>query len=105
MSYLLECMRIIHWAMQQVCPRQKATRPSVLVNKLPWFWIGAEIDNESVSITDIVNNAIKYSNVVTPEFLSEISGYSQPVNWKYVDALTLEEKEFPPEGIVIENAN
>jgi hypothetical protein len=88
--------------MQQLCPRGKPTRTQVPLRDLPWFWIGGEINNNTVGITELVNSTVRYSTVVTPEFLSEVSGYTQPVTWKYIDALTLEEKEFPRSGIVIE---
>jgi len=73
------------------------------VNKLPWFWIGAEFPHKIETVTDIVNNHIQYGNQITPEFLSEVTGYTNVKMWRYVDVTTLEEREFPPGGFVIEN--
>jgi hypothetical protein len=36
-------------------------------------------------------------------FLSELSGYPETIVWKYVDKVTLEEKEIPSNGFVIAN--
>jgi hypothetical protein len=70
---------------------------------LPWFWIGATINNEAVDVTELVNQSAKKYVTITPEVISEIAGYEESIEWKYIDALTLEEKEFPSRGIVIEN--
>ena len=50
-----------------------------------------------------MNNSLTESTVVTPLFLSEISGYPITMVWKYVDKVTLEEKEIPSNGFVIAN--
>ena len=88
--------------MNKLCPQNRTYRKEVSTHNLPWFWIGAEINNNTVAITELVNSSIKHSTIVTPDFLSEVSGYTQPITWRYIDALTLEEKEFPRSGIVIE---
>jgi hypothetical protein len=50
-----------------------------------------------------VNQYVRYGKNITPEVLKEITGYTDVITWKYVDVLTLEEKEFPSGGFVIEN--
>ncbi len=70
--------------------------------KVPWFWIGAEFADRSEPVANIVNTYVRSGIRVTPDFLRSVTGYD-PLVWKYMDAVTLEEKEFPPEGILIEN--
>ena len=99
MKIFIELLKIFHWTVQLLCPSQRHIS-EVRVNKLPWFWVGCEMDNEIIDITEKLNISIKYSNVITPEFLSELSGY-KACRWKYIDAITLEQKDFPLSGIVI----
>jgi hypothetical protein len=56
-----------------------------------------------MSVTDIVNKHVQYGVPITSKLLSELTHIHEDAIWKYVDSKTLEEKEFPPEGIVIEN--
>jgi len=96
-------LRIIHWIISRLCPRQRQY-VEVPANKLPWFWIGTtHFDDKIITVTDVVNKVIKYNDRVTPELLREITGYNT-INWRYIDPVTLEEKVFPPSGIVIEDA-
>lgn len=74
----------------------------VPVNKLPWMWIGGEYNGKIYSVTEIVNHSIQYGTRVDKEFLKDASGLLHIENWKYMDPITLEEKEFPTEGIVID---
>jgi hypothetical protein len=104
MSCFFRILKVIHWLGSKICPTERK-HSEVPIRNLPWFWIGADINNTQVGITDLVNKAVKNNSVVTTDFLSEVSGYHQPVTWKYIDAITLEQKEFPPSGIVIENAS
>ena len=97
---LLYILRPIVWIVDILCPMRTA-KPNVSFNKLPWLWIGAEYTNAKYTVTDIVNQTIQYSTNVTPQLLTDITGY-HPLVWKYVDAETLEEKEFPSKGILIE---
>jgi len=102
MNILITVLKTFHWFVELFCPTQRQ-HSEVSVHKLPWFWVGTEIDNTQIDITEKINNSVKYSKVVTPEFLSEISGY-KACRWKYIDAITLEQKDFPPSGIVIQDS-
>lgn len=71
--------------------------------KVPWLWIGAEIrPGNFLSVTDIINSAIEIGTTVDIEFLEEATGFKDIISWKYLDAQTLKEEEFPLIGIVIE---
>lgn len=102
MNILIQLLKTLHWVVEIFCPTQRHAN-EVSVHKLPWFWVGAEIDSQTIDITEKINSSIKYSTVVTPEFLSEISGY-KACKWKYIDAITLEQKDFPLSGIVINDS-
>jgi len=88
---------------RRLCPHTKREMPAIPASKLPWFWIGTTFLDETISITDIVNKHVKYGIPITSKLLSEITDIGENAIWTYIDAKTLEEKEFPPEGIVIED--
>lgn len=83
------------------------SRKTVSPKHIPWLWVGAKFVDRSdpVSYTEIVNNYIWYGDVVTKEYLNSMAELDDEFieTWYYVDAETLEEKEIPPEGLVIEN--
>jgi hypothetical protein len=93
-------MYFFGWLIEKLCPYQTYS-PEIHTNKLPWLWIGAEYNDAKYTVTEIVNQTIKHSTKITPQLLTDITGY-HPFAWKYIDSETLEEKEFPPEGILIE---
>lgn len=67
------------------------------------MWIGG-YDKSSKSIIDIteeINEAACYGDCINRDFLDMISGEYDVQTWKYIDAKTLEEKIFPPEGFII----
>jgi len=86
----------------KLCPKSRKVKLHVSAYDIPWFWVGAKLDDTVVSVTEIVNRNIQYGKPITYMFLKEITGYDTNI-WTYVDGITLEEKEFPPEGIVIED--
>ena len=102
MSCFYRVLRFVHWVIRTVYPKIDQ-KPPISTHSLPWFWIGATINNEAVDVTELVNQSAKKYVTITPEVISEIAGYEESIEWKYIDALTLEEKEFPSRGIVIEN--
>jgi hypothetical protein len=109
-------MQFISWAYRQVfdCCRRvdkilfkqpDLDIESVPFSKLPWLWIGAVYPNgKSVDHTNAVNNAAKMGLRVTPELLDCIFN-TNDVQWRYLDPKSLEEKEFPSDGFVIDNAS
>jgi hypothetical protein len=103
MTCFYRVLRVVHWIFKKLYPGIDQ-KPPVSTHSLPWFWIGATINNETVDVTELVNQSAKNYVAITPEVISEIAGYEESIEWKYIDALTLEEKEIPSSGIVIENA-
>ena len=93
----------VHWCKRRLCPSNPVVRSQIHINKLPWFWIGAELSTGTKPVTEIVNNYVRYGITINPEFLQEVTGYTNAISWKYIDVETLEEKEFPSHGFVIEN--
>lgn len=85
------------------CPKTPRQYIHVKRKKVPWLWIGAEIrPGKILSVTDIINNAVIPGTTVDVEFLEEATGFKDIISWKYLDAQTLKEVEFPLVGIVIE---
>jgi hypothetical protein len=103
MEWVLWAYRQVYWVNRKVCPSRSIVRSQISTNKLPWFWIGAELPTGTKAVTEIVNNYVRYGIRINPEFLQEVTGYTNAISWRYVDVETLEEKEFPSHGFVIEN--
>ena len=81
----------------------KYVKKEIPSSKLPWFWIGAKTeDNDIETVTEIVNRCIKYGNKIDVEFLEEITGIKD-ATWTYIDSETLDEKNFPSDGFLIES--
>jgi hypothetical protein len=103
-------MKLIVWLYRQLfcckrrlCPHSTRHISAVPINKLPWFWVGVKRSDKTICVTDIVNKHVRFGVPVTRKLLSELTHIDDDSIWKYIDAKTLEEKEFPPEGIVIED--
>jgi hypothetical protein len=99
-NYLFWAYRLIHTAYygQEVVHQ-------ITMKKLPWLWIGAICSHEKLSMGHIVDQHIHPGMRVTTGELNKIADYAHihPEKWIYLDAETLEEKEFPSEGFVIED--
>jgi hypothetical protein len=108
-------MSIAVWAYRQVftccrridnfffSPEKNETLYAVDNSDLPWLWLGYVRENGVVrELTNDVNRIIEYGTTVDPEWLEYIFNVKN-VTWKYLDAKTLEEKEFPSEGFVIDD--
>jgi hypothetical protein len=108
MEWCLWVYRQIYWCrraiVKQFCPDEKPyEKIHVHSDSLPWFWVGMKYsDEDSVTVTEAVNHSIQYGTRVTPTFLTRLTGYSGGT-WKYMDSKTLEEKDFPSEGLIIED--
>jgi len=102
MSCFYRVLKVIHWALSNLCPQERRYG-QIPTTKLPWSWVGTKIHDEYVTVTEVVNQALRYNVRITPQLLREITGYDT-VEWKYLDTETLQEKDFPSSGIVIENA-
>lgn len=70
-------------------------------HKLPWLYIGAVVDDQTISVTDTVNNRVRWGDCVTQSYLDKITQIDA-YRWIYLDAKTLEEKDFPSDGLLIE---
>lgn len=104
MEWIVWAYREIYKCKRLVFKTKSPPRIEIPVNKLPWFWIGAKFSNRTESVTDMVNQYVRYGNRITSDVLTEITGYSDVIAWKYIDVETLEEKDFPSQGFLIENA-
>jgi hypothetical protein len=81
----------------------KTEEPAVPVSTLPWLWVGAKYpDGVTVDYTNEVNKNIEFGVHITPEWLDDVFDLKD-VTWRYLDSKTLEEKEFPSTGFVIDD--
>lgn len=58
------------------------------------------MDNNSV--TDVLNYAVTYNQIIDTSYLEELTQLGGG-KWTYIDSLTLEQKDFPRSGFVIED--
>lgn len=68
----------------------------------PWLSIAGVRDDDEIDVTELVNIKVESGQVVTSEWLAEISGESNIEKWEYIDSLTFEVKEITSEGLVNE---
>ena len=84
-------------------PGKKEPIYEVDTSDLPWLWVGYVRENGVVrELTNEVNSIIEYGTIVNPAWLDYIFKVEN-VTWRYLDAKTLEEKDFTPEGFVIDD--
>jgi hypothetical protein len=78
----------------------------VPVSKLPWMWIGAVFPDSDtvVDCTNMVDKTITYGMFVSTDWLEFATGYA-PQSWKYLDSKSLEEKDFPSSGFIIDDSD
>lgn len=78
--------------------------PTVSVSKLPWLWIGAELQNdEIITLTEDINLVVQPGDIVTDKYLKAYTELHNVKRWLYLNCETLKEEEIPPHGLVIEN--
>lgn len=56
-----------------------------------------------ITVTDIVNKYVEYDEVIDIKYLESVTKIDSAICWLYLDSKTLNEQEFPPEGLVIQN--
>lgn len=56
-----------------------------------------------ITVTDTVNKYVEYDEVINVAYLETVTKIDSANRWLYLDSKTLNEQEFPPEGLVIEN--
>ena len=83
---------------------EKVVDNFVPVSTLPWLWVGCKHENGTVfDHTKQVNDNVEFGLHVTPEWLDTVFN-TKDVTWRYLDPKTLEEKDFPSEGFVIDDS-
>jgi hypothetical protein len=93
------CRRIDNFLFSPVKP----TDNFVPVSILPWLWVGSKNENGTVfDHTNDVNELVEFGLRVTPKWLNTVFDTSN-VTWRYLDSKTLEEKDFPSAGFVIDD--
>jgi hypothetical protein len=68
----------------------------------PWLWIGMELnDGTIVDKTEEIQHLLDNGFRINLESIDENINISNVKRYFYLDAKTLNEEEFPPEGLVI----
>lgn len=98
--------RQAYWCRRRFCPRESSPKEIfVSAASLPWLWIGIKYaDDSSITVTSVIASEIHPGMRVTPELLSRITGFRDGT-WRYIDTETLEEKDFPSDGFIIEDVS
>lgn len=94
MEYLIWVYRQVFVCRRLCFTKQKSN--TIPQSSLPWVWIG--VSNET--FTDVVNQNLRYGNI-DHTFLENVTGVKSS-NWRYIDSKTLEYRDFPLSGIVID---
>lgn len=104
MEWFLWVYRQAYWCGRRFCPRETPPRqPFINPSSLPWLWIGIKYSDENVvTVTNIVNSHLHAGMRVTTRNLSRMTGFGGGT-WRYIDTETLEERDFPSEGFIIED--
>lgn len=106
MSFVVWMYRQLFWCCRRVDTilfSQIKKEDAVPVTSLPWLWIGATFeDGNVVDYTNEINDTVVYGVTITPAWLDIVTS-AKNVSWKYLDSKTLEEKEFPSAGFVIDD--
>jgi hypothetical protein len=108
------CYRVVHCGFRVFFWVSKLFQTTVTVpkvnynlvhpSKTPWLWIGAKMpDGKIITVTDTVNKYIEYDDVINSSYLEAATKIDTASRWLYLDSKTLNEQEFPPEGLVIKD--
>lgn len=99
MNCMFCCIRFYNRLFYKKLPTQ-----TISASELPWLWVGAELINDKIeTITELVNSNLDYGDTITPLFLQELTQLKNVKRWLYLDSTTLNEEEFPTEGLVIKD--
>lgn len=95
---------LIKFFINTCCPRKKRDDDVIPSSRLPWVWIGVPFADGNVGdMTYVINSAITRDiKLVNLDFLRSVFPVHPSLTWKYIDTETLEEKDFPSEGFVID---
>lgn len=94
---------IIRFFRNLCCPRKKRDEDIIPSSRLPWLWVGAVYpDGKIEDHTEYINKYSTYGMKITTNFMDLALQEKADVTWKYIDTQTLEEKDFPSEGFVID---
>jgi hypothetical protein len=85
-------------------PETDVYEPRVSISNIPWLWVGGTTTNGvDCSVTNELNSAIDYGDIVNAEFINNATGITDVIGWKYLDPTELIEKDFPSAGFLIED--
>ena len=94
---------IIRFFRNLCCPRKKRDEDVIASSRLPWLWVGAVYPDGTVEDhTEYINKYSTYGMRITTILMDLALREKAVVVWKYIDTKTLEEKDFPSEGFVID---
>ena len=94
---------IIRFFRNLCCPRKKRDEDIIPSSRLPWLWVGAVYEDGKVEdYTEYINQHANYGMKLTTHLMDFALPKNSVVVWKYIDTQTLEEKDFPSEGFVID---
>jgi len=108
MEYLIWAYRYVFWCKRKFqkyfTTDDTLSDTRVNVSDIPWLLINVVTsDNQLFSLTEEVNETLKYGDLVDIVYLEEVTGITDGIKWTYLDSVELVEKDFPSEGFLIEN--
>ena len=96
------CRRVDKFLFHEESASRKELTIDIPPPQYPWLSISAVRDDEEVDVTDIVNSKVEVGQILTPDWLSEITNETNVSRWEYVSSLTFEVGEITSDGVVNE---
>lgn len=102
-TQIFHCCRRVDKALfrDESQPRKELTI-EIPTPEFPWLSLAGIRGDEEIDVTEFVNSEVEPGEIVTPEWLAEITNKKDVTRWEYIDSLTFEVKEITSEGVVNE---
>lgn len=102
-TQLFHCCRRVDKALfrDESEPRKELTI-EIPLPEHPWLSISAIRGDEEVDVTELVNEKVQAGQMITPDWLAEITNEIDVSKWEYVNSLTFEVGEITSDGVVNE---
>ena len=96
------CRRVDKFLFSDNTTPRKELTVDIPLPQYPWLTISAVRDDEEVDVTELVNSRVEPGQILTPNWLTELTNETNVSRWEYVDSLTFEVVEITSDGVVNE---
>ena len=96
------CRRVDKVLFRDASEPRKELTVEIPLPQYPWLSISAIRGDEEVDVTELVNEKAQVGQMITPDWLAEITNEIDVSKWEYVSSLTFEVGEITSDGLVNE---